>query len=173
MERALFRAVNLLGVLASISVMVLMFVTTTDVITRTLSDASLPGMIELAEVCLVIAVFFGMAQTGTQGKHIVVTLLTEKLPHRTRKVLQGVGWTLVSVLLLWMTVANTMRAVDSLLEGESRFGLIHWPIWPARMVLAVGLLFMFLVSVGNVVRAMKGKRLFGENNAEMAEIGIL
>lgn len=150
-----------------------MFATTADVITREISDASLLGMIELGEVCLVIAVFFGMAQTGVQGKHIVVTLVTEKLPHGTRRMLQGIGWTLVSALLLWMTVANTARAFDSLLEGENRFGLIKWQIWPARMVIAVGLVFMLLVAIGNVVRVLKNKPLFGARNADLAEVGIL
>lgn len=161
MQRIIIGTSRVLAIISALSVVVLMLAITLDVVVRTATRSSVPGMIELAESCLVIAVFFGIALAGVRGEHVAVTLVADRLGARMNRVFDLVVWGLSSVFLVWMVFATIERALDATEKGEERFGLIRWPLWPLRWVIVVGLIALLLVAVLNLVRTIAGREPVG------------
>lgn len=159
MKRAVLLMSSILGVLATIATLILMIAIVADVVFRTLYERSVPGILELSETTLVAAVFLGMAYTGATNSHIVVDLLTERLPASIRRWVVAVAWTLTVAILVWMLFGTARRALDSTQAGEIRMGIINWPIWPSRWLIVIGLAAMLVVAIVNMVRTWSGKEV--------------
>lgn len=155
-----------LGVIATSSIIVLMIAITIDVIVRNISGGSLPGMFELAESSLVVAVFFGLAWGAIKGEHVSVRLLSDRLGPAANRVFDIIGWAVSSVFLAWITWASYIKAQSSTELGEFRFGLLNWPVYPWRWVIVVGFAVLTLVAIMNVARALLGKEIYGVTSLE-------
>ncbi|EYT51810.1 hypothetical protein H490_0114750 [Leucobacter sp. UCD-THU] len=162
-DRWLKRCSAALGVIAAGALVVLMLATVIDVLVRWTTRASLPGMMEIAETALVASVFLGLAWTSIQGGHVAVTIVTDRLKPGLARAVSMLIWTLNAVILAWMTAALLARAVQSTSMSETRFGLVQWPIWPLRWIIAAGVLFWAIVALVNLVRVIRGRTAYGED----------
>lgn len=161
-DRVLQKCSAALGVVAAGSLVVLMVATVADVLVRWITRSSLPGMIEIAETALVASVFLGLAWTSIQGGHVAVTIVTDRMPPRLARAVSTLVWALSAGLLAWMSVALFVRAAQSTSASETRFGLVQWPIWPMRWIIAVGVVLWTVVAVVNLVRALRGRTPYGD-----------
>ncbi|GAB3618288.1 hypothetical protein GCM10027416_28450 [Okibacterium endophyticum] len=162
---------RVLAILSALSIVVLMLAITADVIARYASEASIPGLLELAESSLVVAVFFGLAWAGVQGEHVAVTLLADRLGERTNRVFDIVVWALATAFLVWFLCAVVERAISSTRAGEQRFGLMQWPLYPLRWAIAIGIGAFLIVAIANLVRSIAGRRpVGGSTDAATAEL---
>ncbi|WP_053385008.1 TRAP transporter small permease [Leucobacter celer] len=162
-DRWLKRCSAALGVIAAGALVVLMLATVLDVLVRWITRASLPGMMEIAETALVASVFLGLAWTSIQGGHVAVTIVTDRLKPGHARAVSVLIWALNAAILGWMTAALFMRAMQSTSMSETRFGLVQWPVWPLRWIIAVGLLFWTVVAIVNLVRVIRGRTAYGED----------
>lgn len=153
-----------LGILASVSTIVMMLGISAEVAYRNIQGRSIPGVLELSESALVATVFFGLAYAGTSGSHIAVDLLVTRLPRQVAKWTMGTAWALSVAVLGWLTYASLERALDSVSRGEARMGLVSWPLWPARWVIVVGFAAFLLVALTNLVRLLRGRQAMGEGD---------
>lgn len=158
------------GVLAAGALVVLMFATVVDVVVRWISRASVPGMLEVAETALVVAAFFGVAWTSVQGGHVAVSIVTDRLAPAAARVVDIAVWVLSAGLLGWMAWANIARASLSTSLKETRFGLVQWPVWPMRWVIAIGLTLWLIVAVANVIRTVRGRLPYGEEDPHPTDV---
>lgn len=158
-----------LGVLASLSTIVMMLGISAEVVYRNLKGRSIPGVLELSETALVATVFLGLAYAGVTGSHIAVDLLISRLPARLAHGVVLVSWTLSSVTLAWLTYASFGRATDSLERGEVRMGLVNWPLWPARWFIVIGFAALLLVALVNIVHLLRGRPLLGDERPLLSE----
>lgn len=161
MTRIVVAISTVLGVLATLATVLMMVTITIDVVYRTGWHRSVPGLLELSETALVAAVFLGMAYTGATNSHIAVDLVTERVPHSVSKWMISFGWAVSAVVLAWMLYATFLRAMASTREREVRMGIVHWPLWPARWIIVVGLFAMLLVAITNVIRVIADKEVLG------------
>jgi TRAP-type C4-dicarboxylate transport system permease small subunit len=139
--RTVFRAVT--GAAASIAgvgIALLMLPTVIDVSYRIVFGPSVPGLLEYSEVGLVAVAFLGMAATLQRGAHISTPIFTNALPPRAATVVRLLGSALVWLLLLALVIGTTATAVASIRISEYRFGMTQTAIWPAKLVIAIGLL---------------------------------
>lgn len=153
-----------LGILASVSTIVMMLGISAEVAYRNIQGRSIPGVLELSESALVATVFFGLAYAGTSGSHIAVDLLVTRLPRQVAKWTMVTAWALSVAVLGWLTYASLERALDSVSRGEARMGLVSWPLWPARWVIVVGFAAFLLVALTNLVRLLRGRQAMGEGD---------
>lgn len=151
-----------LGVFAAGALVVLMLATVIDVIVRFIARASVPGMLEVAESALVTSVFLGLAWTSMQGGHVAVSIVTDRLTPALARAVSVVIWFLTAGLLAWMTFASVTRALQATSRNETRFGLVQWPVWPLRWVIAIGLGLWLVVAIANVVRTIRGRTAYGD-----------
>lgn len=152
-----------LGILASLSTIVMMLGVSAEVIYRNISGKSIPGVLELSESALVATVFLGLAYAGVTGSHIAVDLLVDRLPAALARVLVAIAWILSAGTLMWFTYATFTRATAAFAKGESRMGLLEWPLWPARWIIVIGFVAFLLIAIANVVRLLTGRPLLGES----------
>lgn len=162
MERFLKRWAALFAILAALGVVVMLWAIVADVGVRNFTRGSLPGMVEIGETMVVAVIFLGMMQAGVSGEHITITLVTGRLRPAVRRRIQTFAWIVSAAVLGWMAWATGVRAVGSFVSQESRFGILSWPIWPTRIVIAVGITSMLVAAVWNVVRLLQGRPPMGE-----------
>lgn len=140
-----------LSVLAAISSIVLMLAVLADVVSRQSGNGSFPGLLEVSESLLVLITFLGMAHAERLNVHVRTNLLTERLSSAGRRVVHMFTYSIYLAFVLWWTVASVERAVESVGRGEFRTGLIHFPVYPGRVALAVGLISLSAILVVKLV----------------------
>lgn len=148
--RVIRRCGNILAVVGSIVSMAIMLGMVADVISRSASLGSIPGMIEIIQTFLVVVVFLGLAQAEATGAHVRMNLVTRALPFNVRRVVKAIGMAICAVVSAWMAWASTSRAIHSTISDEVEQGLLSFPVWPARIVMAAGfilLVFEYMVRV--------------------------
>lgn len=151
---AWIRAIRTVGsvtaVLGTIVSAGLMFGIASDVVRREFTGRSIPGMIELIETFMVIVVFLGLAHAEATGTHVRMSLVTNVLPHRVRRIVKSLGMLACAVGATWFSWASTFRALESFESGEVRPGLLRFPVWPARIVIAVGFTILIFEYIARV-----------------------
>ena len=133
-----------LGIAAAAIILFMMCLTTMDVVLRYVFNSPLPGVYELQEFMLVGVVFLALAYIQSLKGHIYVDLLTNRFSERGQAVL-GILSNSVSLLIFALiTWQGGLRAWTAVVSGQRREGLISYPLWPAKWILAIGAGFFCL-----------------------------
>jgi TRAP-type C4-dicarboxylate transport system permease small subunit len=133
-ERLAF-AVLLVG---GLGMLMSMFLGVADVVGTQILRVPVPGPRELTESTMVVIVFGALTYAQIRRAHIRVELIYLRTPPRVQAaldVLAGVCGLVFFGLLLWQAVNE---ALYSWQIDEATVGLIRFPLWPARFVLAAG-----------------------------------
>jgi len=131
-----------LGLAANLALLLIMFGVSLDAILRYLLNRPIAGMLEGIELLLVFSVFLSLA--GTQGAkgHIAVDIVLERLQGRMRRALEAFIAALGALLFAAVTWATAGMAVRSVQMREYSAGLIAFPIYPAKILVALGCLLL-------------------------------
>ncbi|HHU40336.1 MAG TPA: TRAP transporter small permease [Propionibacterium sp.] len=140
-----------LGVLATSATVAVMVLTAWQVVVRLLTGRFTPGLLEISESALVVAVFLGLAYASWTSAHIDVDLVTSRFSEKTnRRLTPAIGLVTLAYLVAWI-YATGDRAAQSLAQGEARMGVFQWPLWPARWAIVIGLVGMALVVLAQII----------------------
>ncbi|MGI9525151.1 MAG: TRAP transporter small permease subunit [Hyphomicrobiaceae bacterium] len=115
-----------------------MFLGVGDVVGTQLLQSPLPGARELTESTMVLIVFGALAYAQIRRSHIRVELLYTRVGPRAQAamdVFADLAAVLFFGLLLWQA---TLEAIISVELDEATVGLIRFPLYPARIILAAG-----------------------------------
>lgn len=110
-----------------------------DITGRKLFNSPLQGSNELATLFLVALIFLGMAAAQIRGAHYNVDLLYGAVPKLVQKVFDVISSVISMVFAGFLAKLTIQSAWKSTMMGESSYAIIAFPIWPARIVIAVGL----------------------------------
>lgn len=148
-------AVNrVLATLAGLLTAVITIIVCVDVASRWLLNQSIQGASELAILLLVALVFLGFAGAEAKGDNFSVTLLVRVLSPRMQRALK-VLVNLLSIaaigVLAWF---SWTRGVAATLADEKSYGVIAFPIWPSRLLIALGLTMLVLQLLAGLVQAL-------------------
>lgn len=114
------------------------------------------GAYELIETFMVIAIFMAVAAGQQNNMHINVELVRARLGLKARAVLTVFALLcsgLFFLLIAWYGMIGFERSYK---VGEIRQGQLGFPVWPARLALAVGAALMVLqclLQIAQLVRA--------------------
>lgn len=133
-----------LGIIASILTATMMLAIVGDVASRELRGRGLLGTIELSESLLVGIIFLGFAYAELTGRHVALSLVFDRLPRRLAFGLHTAGMLVVLALFVWISYRSGLQAWTSYQRGEFRFGIMQFPMWPARIALFIGLVALVL-----------------------------
>lgn len=135
---AIRRGGRILAVLGTFVSGAIMLGIVIDVARRQLTGRSIPGMIEMVETFMVIVVFLGLAHAEAVRVHVRMSLVTNALPFRAERWAKTIGMVICLVGSAWFAWASSFRAQESVVAGEVQPGLLRFPVWPARIVIAIG-----------------------------------
>jgi TRAP-type transport system small permease protein len=167
-ERLLLR----LGIISGFATLVIIVIVVVDVAGRAVFNEPLHMGVELSELLLVSLVFLGLSAAQQRRQNFAIELLTRNFPASVQHAFELVGYLVclgVVVLLAW---PSTNQAISSFNRNEMGFGIVPFPIWPARIVLAVGLWLLALQFLCDIYRLATGHArapVDGLHGPEMAE----
>jgi len=142
---------------ATCALVLIMATAVVDVTARSLAGRSVPGIVESAEVILVIGVFLGLAYAQRLKAHVATSVIIDRLPPAARRVLRSAGLLVVAAYVGGAAYVSALRAWQSFAGGEVRFGLMEIPQWPARTAIAVGFALLLLEVLRDLRRAIAGE----------------
>lgn len=134
----------------------LMLLTVLNVFLRATGGGSVPGIIEVTEVALVAVVYLGMTPAETDRVHVRTPILVGRLHGMRRRVAKVAGMALAAALTGFVTWATLRAGLASFASGEYRFGLLSVPVWPAKLLVPVGMAGLTFALLARLVRIVRG-----------------
>lgn len=134
-------------------VLVLTLLTAAEVLSRYLFNRPIPGTWELSQLMLVGIVFLGLAHAQAGGRHVRVELLVRRLGPGIRWWLERLALVLglgIFAVILWAGARDTWRAWEI---GDYTLGSIAFPVWPSKLMVPLGSLFLTLRFLIQLVRS--------------------
>ena len=107
-----------------------------------LTSQPIPATFEFMGAMMVVTVFLAVSYAQHKRRHIRVEVLVKLLPASLQKVADVIQFALsaaVFIMIAWFTWPAAIHAFN---VGEYAPGLIKFPLWPARFVLAFGATLM-------------------------------
>ena len=131
------------GILSGIAMLLMMVVGTADIVGSNLDKIGLPSKpipaaFEFMATMMVAVVFLAISLAQSRRNHIHVELVLNLLPPAWRKGLEIFHHLLGAALFGAIAWFGWQGGLHSFRVGEFAAGLINYPIWPARLVLAFG-----------------------------------
>lgn len=151
------RACDASLLLSCIAIFVMAMYGSVDVLSTFLIDRPVPLSRELSEVLLAVAIFSAMATALREERHVTVDIFVGNAPDRVRRLAKGLALLVgggVFALLAWR---SAVQAVASYVDGEVAMALYRFPIWPAKILIAVAI----LITLAEYIRLFV-HLLFGE-----------
>ncbi len=163
------RALLALSILSGSATLLIVIVVCADVAGRFIFNSPLHGGVEFSELLMVVLVFFGLAAAQQQRQNYSIELVTRHLPDWTQRLLELLGYVTCLVIVVVLAWPSSKQAVMSFERGEAGFGIVPFPLWPARILLAVGLWLLAIQFACDIYRLLTGQpRLAAQIVAEKA-----
>jgi TRAP-type transport system small permease protein len=147
----LTKSMNYLG---SLVLLLMMFLTMTDVVLRKLFNQAILGTVELSSFMLVIVIFFTLADTEMNNGHVKVDLFVRKWSRRSQG---GVDMatqlisTIVSGMITWSMLRYSLRMKTSREVSQD----LWIPIYPFVYLAAFGCAVLTLALLIKFIHAIR------------------
>ena len=150
LEKALHPTIRVINGVGTVVLGVMVLLTVADVLLRLFLDRPIRGAFEIVEFLMVMVVFSAMAYTGLLRGHIVIQILSSRLPECPRAILDSIA-DLISIgfccLLIWQGIA---QAQMTRLRNDIS-GVLSIPVSPFYYVVVLGMVLMGLVFLANLL----------------------
>lgn len=132
------------ALLAGVTLLVMSLIGCADVVATQFLDLPIPAALELVETLLVASIFLAISHAQKERRHIQVNAVLNHLSPGARQACLAFGDLCTLVLFSMIAWYAWKSAAHSLSVGEFKSGLISFPLWPARITLAIGASLMLL-----------------------------
>ena len=149
--------ISYIGFVPAIAIIfILMLLNFASVVTR-YSGVPISGVTNIGEFMLVGLVFLSLAYVQRQKQNLVVEILISRLTGKLPRVFAIISVVLslsICTLLVWLTWEHAIASVSA---GERITGAPYYPIYPAKIALAVGIFLLFLQLIADFIRVLLRK----------------
>lgn len=144
---------------AAIALLLMMLLTTSDLLSRKFLDYSFPSLYEFTEDYLMVAlVFLTVGYVYTQGGHVRVTLFERLLPGRIAALWERVHRSMALALFLVITVKGWDAAVRAYAFNEMSNSALPYPLAPSLMLVPLGSGLLCI----RILQSLLGRRRQGD-----------
>jgi TRAP-type C4-dicarboxylate transport system permease small subunit len=148
----------LLGAIGLVASTILGFA---DVVGTKFLDYPVPGTLEITESTMVLVVFGALAYTQSKRGHIRVEILYNFGSPRVRAALDAVTHLIALIYFGFLFWLGAQEAIYSWGISEATMGTVRFPLFPARLILAIGCALLLLQLVLDLLhdlhRAIQGE----------------
>ena len=146
----------LLLMVAGICVLAVMIIIILNVVIRNVFNSSLDGAIEIVGLLLVGIVVLGFSYVQGLKNNIIVELITVRLSDAYKSVLDMFGYLLGLIVVSIISRQAIHYFIASLINGETTMGVVEIPLWPAKLILTVGVTTLCIRLLLDVVSISAG-----------------
>lgn len=161
METFLFRRIRQLAKLfawfACFVLVTILAITFFDVIGRTLFGHALVGAVETIELLMGILVFFGLALTELNRRHVNVETFQNLFPKPIFRLSVIINCLIAAVVVGLMSWRLIVKAFETWEEQEFT-QVWHLPFWPTAFLMTAGLLLFLLVLLVHLHESIFGSK---------------
>lgn len=158
--------------LGMIILLIMMFMTTVDVIGRKFFDKPVPGSYELTGIMLAVVILLGLGYTQLAEANVRIEFLTSKLPVKVQGYLDVIFKIVVAaffIVVAWQGIKESTRVMH---QGTTS-DILRIPSYPFQFLVAVGsilLVLILLVQIGTTVYQLShGKYVKREMGKEVQQ----
>jgi TRAP-type C4-dicarboxylate transport system permease small subunit len=154
--------------LAMIFAFMMVCLTAADAMGRYFLNKPISGVYEITENYLMIfAIYFAFAYAYHEGANIRITFFLSRLPSQAKMVINYFVQMFSILFILFLLVSATRMNLGRLKDIVELTKTLRIPLWPAYLILSVGLLFMSLLVFLDLWQVKRGKSaLFKEESSE-------
>ena len=153
---AVERFLSRLGIVSGFATLIIMLVVVTDVAGRAMLNLPLHMSTEVSELLMVILVFMGLAAAQGNRQNFAIDIATRYLPANQQALVEMLGYLFSMLLVILLAWPSTKQAISSFDRGETGFGIVAFPVWPARFILALGLWLLAVQFLCDIFRYLLG-----------------
>lgn len=127
------------GRLSALLVPPLVFAMVYEVVSRYFFNAPTQWAFEVSYMMMGTIFLLGLSYALSVDQHVRVDFIHAKLPPRIIAVIDVIGYTILTAMLVWLTWTLIQNAIKVYNTGEGS-GLSSWnpKIWPYRVIYAIG-----------------------------------
>ena len=144
MDAVLASLSRLLAVVGGAMLVVIMLALVIDVVSKAVRQSPIEGLVSYLQIALVAMVFLAMPFAQRLDAHVSMGLLVEAVPPRLAHGIQALGLAVVVPVMGYVAYNTVLLALDSISRREATLDIVNVPVWPARMILSLGLLVLVL-----------------------------
>lgn len=140
-------------VLSGVSISIILLIEVVNALGRKVG-MPFPCTLEMAESLMISCIFMATSAVASAEDHTFVTVITRKLPGSTRRSLDAFANFLGAIVIAILAVGAWDIALSSVAELEMRIGVYRFPIYPFKIIFAIGLSLLSLQFLVNVLRCI-------------------
>ncbi len=138
------RALIALGSASGVTTLLMILIVVPDVFARKFFSVTIPAASEINIQLLVLLIFLGLAGAEARNAHFTVTSVTDRLGPRWRRAMAAITTALSLAFASIMAWASGVKAVSATLQDERTIGVYSLPVWPIRIIVALGFALLAL-----------------------------
>ena len=155
-KKNLLDRLNEIGaVVSGIALLLMMILGALDVFLGKVFNMPVPGTFEATEAFMVVSAFLAIAYNQQVRGHIRVELFTSRMSPKLQVKFEAFNYFLSAVFFFLLTWQGWRFGMESLKVREYESGLIGFPVYPAKLLLALGLTLMTLQCLRDLLAAFK------------------
>lgn len=144
----------------------MMLIVVLDSALRGFFSIAMDGVSEFSSLLLVTMIYFGLAGAQSRGANFRVSFIDGRLSPRLNRAMLLALLLIVIVSLVLVLYFAFNAAVYSFARNETSYGLIQFPVWPARAVICGGLFLLVVQYLADaLLLVVEGKHPFLEADA--------
>jgi len=153
--RSIEKLVGAIGIFAAMLLVPLVVATCWEVWARYALGAPTIWAYEVGYILTGAHFLLGLAYTLRAGEHIRIDLFSSIMPARLRATIDTIAYTIVLVLLIWLSWALFGYLVAGYLRGErSGQSALNMVVWPFRVVFLVSFSVLALQVFAELLKAV-------------------
>ncbi len=145
-----------LGIFTGIITLGLVGTILPDVFARSFLGLAIYGMSEASVMLLVFMVYLGLPSAQAKKVHFRVSIIDHIVSERLRGRLTAFRYLFCFCVCAAFTWYASIGALDSVLRNEQTYAVVPFPVWPARLAIAVGLALLTVQFLLDFVRILRG-----------------
>lgn len=153
-----------LGIVSGLLILAITLIVAADVAMRTLFNAPVPAATEVSTLVMVGMIYLGLAAVQQNKANFRVEILVATLPRRAKWALELLTTLIAASIIALLAWFTSHEAWTATMRQEMSFGAYVFPVWPARVVIAVGFVMLFVQLVIDLIMLCSGAQLYADDD---------